>query len=366
MKIIVSAGGTAGHIYPALAVADKLRDKGHQVFFVGSQGKMEMERVPLNGYPIEGLPVVGIKRDMSFRSLCSNLIFPFRLWQSLGMAAKIIKREKPDVVAGFGGYASAPIVRAAQKRHIPTVIQEQNSFAGLSNRVLSKRAKKICTAYDNMDRFFEANKIVKTGNPLRTNMEALPSRQEAIASLGLDPDRQTILVSGGSLGTRTLNEMVFQSPIADNIQVIWQTGKFYIAEYENRIRNSDFDISHYKIVPFIERMDYAYAAADIVICRAGASTVSELQMIGKPTIFVPSPMVAEDHQTMNAKAMVTSNAAIMVADSQAIESAMTLAQELLTQKDKMRMMSANLKAMAMPNAAADVAQIIEDLGAEKS
>ncbi|MEG0725419.1 MAG: undecaprenyldiphospho-muramoylpentapeptide beta-N-acetylglucosaminyltransferase, partial [Mucinivorans sp.] len=368
MKIIVSGGGTAGHIYPALAVADCLRTAGHDILFVGSQGKMEMERVPMNGYPITGLPVVGIKRDMSFKSLCSNLTFPFRLWRSLTIASSIIKREKPDVVVGFGGYASAPIVRAAQKRHIPTVIQEQNSFAGLTNRVLSRHAKKICTAYENMDRFFPADKIVITGNPLRSNMDTLPTREQAIEALGLDSAKRTILVTGGSLGTRTLNDMVFSSmehkSLPDGVQVIWQTGKYYITEYENKIQNlirdSDFSIVGYKVVPFIERMDQAYAAADVVICRAGASTVSELQLVGCPTIFVPSPVVAEDHQTMNARALVGAEAALMVTDNDAVEQGLAQAIALIDNEKLRATKRRNMRAMARPEAAYDVSQIIID------
>lgn len=364
MKIIVSGGGTAGHIYPALAVADVLRERGHEVLFVGSHGKMEMDRVPKAGFPIVGLPVVGIQRSMSVSAMISNATFPFRLWRSLNLAAQIIKREKPDVVVGFGGYASAPIVRSAQKRRIPTVVQEQNSYAGLANRMLARRARKICTAYDGMDRFFPAAKIVMTGNPLLGHIHTLPDRAAAIEHFGLDASKRTILVTGGSLGTRTLNEMVFQTPLPDSVQVIWQTGKFYISEYEQKMRMSDFALENYKVLPFIERMDYAYAAADVVICRAGASTVSELQLIGKPVIFVPSPVVAEDHQTANARALVECDAAMMVVDDEAVESGLAAALELLRDKKQMDKMSRNMRSMGRPNAAADVATIIEELAAK--
>lgn len=361
MKIIVSGGGTAGHIYPALAVADVLRDQGHDVLFVGSLGKMEMERVPLNGYRIVGLPVVGIKRNFSPRSILSNIAFPFRLWRSLSLASSIIKTEKPDVVVGFGGYASAPIVRAAQKRKIKTVLQEQNSFAGLANKMLARRARRICTAYQGMERFFPASKIIITGNPLRGNITSPPTREQGMAHFSLDETKKTIFVSGGSLGTRTLNEMVFNTPIPDGVQIIWQTGRQYISEYEHKIKNSEFSIESCKVLPFIERMDYAYAAADVVICRAGASTVSELQLIGKPVIFVPSPHVAEDHQTANARALEERDAAILIPDAEALERGIAVAVELLADSKRMEKMSRNMRAMGRPNAAQDVARIITEL-----
>lgn len=358
MKIIVSGGGTAGHIYPALAVADELRALGHEVLFVGALGKMEMERVPKNGYRIIGLPVVGIRRSFSPRSIASNLAFPFKLYRSIRGARKIIEQEKPDVVVGFGGYASAPIVRAAQSASIPTVLQEQNSYAGMANRVLAKKAVAICTAYDGMERFFPAQKITITGNPLRGNIAVLPSPDEAIAHLGLDSTKRTILVTGGSLGTRTLNEMVMAYKLPKGVQIIWQTGRFYIDEFTERTKSRDEEFSSHLILPFIERMDYAYAAADVVVCRAGASTVSELQLIGKPTIFVPSPNVAEDHQTANARALVALDAALMIADSRAIDQGLNLACELLADKERMERMGGAIRAMGLPYAARDVAQIV--------
>lgn len=358
MKIIVSGGGTAGHIYPALAVADELRDRGHEILFVGSLGKMEMEIVPKNGYRIIGLPVVGIQRKLNLRGICSNFIFPFKLLRSMSLAKRIIASEKPDVVVGFGGYASAPIVKAAQKANVPTVLQEQNSYAGLTNRLLAKRAVAICTAYEGMERFFDPSKITITGNPLRGNIHSMPDRAQGIAQFDLDQTKQTILVTGGSLGTRTLNEMVFLNPIPDNVQVIWQTGKFYISQYEEKIRQTGFNIERHKIMPFIQRMDYAYAAADVVVCRAGASTVSELQLIGKPVLFIPSPHVAEDHQTANAMALVKANAAIMVTDEHAVEFGIQKAVELLSNAKLREQMSLNIKAMSRPNAVGDVADII--------
>lgn len=358
MKIIVSGGGTAGHIYPALAVADELRSLGHEVLFVGALGKMEMERVPKNGYTIIGLPVVGLRRSLSPGSIVANLAFPFKLYRSIRRARKIIEQERPDVVVGFGGYASAPIVRAAQSASVPTVLQEQNSYAGMANRMLAKKAVAICTAYDGMERFFPAEKITITGNPLRGNISSLPSREEAIAHFKLDPKKHTILVTGGSLGTRTLNEMVMAYQLPKDVQIIWQTGRFYIDEFTERTKNSESNFSEHLILPFVERMDYAYAAADVVVCRAGASTVSELQLIGKPTIFVPSPNVAEDHQTANARALVARDAALMIADNRAIAEGLHLACELLTDKERMERMAGAMRAMGLANAASDVAQIV--------
>lgn len=348
MKIIISGGGTAGHINPALAVAEILKQQGHEILFVGAEGKMEMERVPRAGFKIEGLPVAGLQRKLTL----SNLKVPFKLLKSLSRARSIINTFNPDVVAGFGGYASAPIVKAAQKRGIRTVLQEQNSFAGLTNRMLAKRADRICVAYQGMERFFAPDKIVLTGNPLRGALRELPDRTEACQHFALDPNRRTILVVGGSLGTRTLNEMVIAAAsLPDHIQMIWQCGKYYHAEMTQRA-------AHLNPLAFIERMDYAYAAADVVITRAGASTISELQLIGKPTLFVPSPNVAQDHQSYNARSLVDHNAALMVTDSQAVEQAIPLAIELLQDPLRAQEMSTKMRSMGKPNAAADVAAII--------
>lgn len=355
-KVIVSGGGTAGHIYPALAVADCLSKSGVEVLFVGATGKMEMERVPANGYKIIGLPITGIQRRLTLK----NLAVPFKMLKSTAMAKKIIRDFAPDVVAGFGGYASAPILRAAQKAGVKTVIQEQNSYAGLTNKMLAKKADAICTAYAGMERFFDKAKITLTGNPLRGNITQLPQRSDAIKFFGLDPRRNTILVTGGSLGTRTLNEMVInvlQSANRGDVQIIWQTGKFYQDEMEQRAANIKATIPYIKMA-FIERMDMAYAAADVVICRAGASTVSELQLIGVPAVFVPSPNVAEDHQTANARALVEGNAARMIPDSQAVAKCFGAAMEMLGNPTMLAEISRNLKFMGKPNAAADVADII--------
>ena len=355
----MSGGGTAGHIYPALAVADALSERGVDVKFVGALGKMEMERVPSNGYPIEGLPVVGIRRSFSPGALLSNLAFPFRLWRSVRLARAILVRERPDAVVGFGGYASAPIVRAAQRMGIPTMLQEQNSYAGLANRMLGKRAKKVFTAYEGMERFFDARKIVLTGNPLRRTMLSEVSRDEALAHFDLDPARRTILVTGGSLGTRTLNEMVVRTPIDDPaVQVIWQTGKIYIAEMEQRVREVGLDTARVRVMPFIERMDMAYAAADVVVCRAGALTASELQLRGQAVVFIPSPAVAEDHQTKNARAMTDCGAAVLVPDAEAVERGLAEALALLADDQKRSQIEARMRALGRADAADRVAELI--------
>lgn len=351
MKIIISGGGTAGHINPALSVAEVLRDKGHTILFVGAEGKMEMERVPRAGFEIIGLPVAGLQRRLTL----SNLSVPFKLLKSIRRANQIITQFKPDVVVGFGGYASAPILKAAQKRGVRTIIQEQNSYAGLTNRMLAKRADKICVAYSGMERFFPADKIVHTGNPLRGALYSLPPKTEGYPYFELDATKRTILVVGGSLGTRTLNEMVISSALPDGVQMIWQCGKYYFDEMNRRALGK-----HPRA--YIERMDLAYSVADVVITRAGASTVSELQLIGKPTIFVPSPNVAEDHQTRNAESLVKVGAAVMVRDSHAVEQAIPAALELLNDSEKMEKMAIAQRAMGKPDAAKEIAALVEGIG----
>ncbi len=367
MKAIVSGGGTAGHIFPALAIATELKQRGVEVLFVGAEGKMEMQRVPMAGFEIVGLPIMGLKRSLSLGALVHNLKFPFKLLKSRNIAKKVIREFKPDVVVGFGGYASAPIMGAAQKMGIPTVIQEQNSYAGLANKTLAKKAKAICVAYSNMDRFFGKTPIIETGNPLRVTAKELPEMTEAKQFFGFDSAKPMILVTGGSLGTRTLNEMVFEflrnaKATDKEVQLIWQTGKFYQAEFDERLKTIEVPKNiNFKVVPFIDRMDMAYGAADVVICRAGASTVSELQLLGVPPIFIPSPNVAEDHQTKNAMAVVEAGGVVMVKDSEAIQQGMAMAMELVENKEKCAQMSKNLRAMGKPNSTKDVAQIIRDI-----
>lgn len=363
-RIIVSGGGTGGHIYPAVSVAEALKSRfGNdvEILFVGAEGRMEMDLVPPLGYQIEGLPIAGLQRRLEWR----NLLLPFKVVRSILKARSVIKRFKADIVVGFGGYASAPILWAAQRMGIPTIIQEQNSYAGVTNRVVGRSAKRVCVAYSGMERFFKGAKIVVTGNPLRGNFgKSTSTREEALAHYNLDSERPVVLVVGGSLGTRTLNTMMSRwiESLGDRppVQVIWQTGRFYEAEMKSFLEQHPTDGVWQGA--FLNRMDLAYQAADIVISRSGASTVSELTLIGKATIFVPSPNVAEDHQTANAMALVNEDAALMVRDSDAAEQAMNLAVETLQDRDRVESLSENIKRLAHPNAAQMVVdQIVEVL-----
>ena len=361
-RVILSGGGTGGHIYPAVAVAEALQRRcgdGVELLFVGAEGKMEMEKIPALGYRIVGLPTAGLQR----RFALSNLALPFKVLKSVGRARRTIREFGADVVVGFGGYASGPVLWAAQRSGIPTLIQEQNSYAGLTNKILARGARRICVAYDGMERFFPAERIVHTGNPLRGRF-AVPTeadRLEGLAAFGLDAARPTVLVVGGSLGCRTLNETMkawlarqeFRPPF----QVIWQTGKYYEAEMRRFLE--EHPAPGVWQGAFIERMDYAYAAADLVISRSGACTVSELCLEGKPTIFVPSPNVAEDHQTKNAMALVEKGAAVMVRDSNAVESCMSEAMELLKNPRKLKSLSTNISKLAIPDSADRIVDQIE-------
>ncbi len=357
-KIILSGGGTGGHIYPAVAVAEALTRRlagDVELLFVGAKGKMEMEKIPALGYRIVGLPVAGLQRRLDLR----NLLVPFKAAQSLRLARRVIKEFGADVVVGFGGYASAPVLRAAQSMGIPTVIQEQNSYAGLTNKMLGRRARAVCVAYDGMERFFPADRVSMTGNPLRGNFAEPPSREEALAHFGLTPDRPTMLVIGGSLGCRTFNEMMKRA-VTDGslaqIQVIWQTGKYYADEMDAFM--ADKSTTAIWRGAFIERMDLAYAAADLVISRSGANTVSELSLLGKPTLFVPSPAVAEDHQTKNAMALVGQKAAAICADAEAVERAIPQALELLADPEKLAALAAKIKALGTADSAERIVDII--------
>lgn len=360
INIIVSGGGTAGHIYPALAVAEKLRENGHNVLFVGAKGKMEMERVPQAGFKIVGLPIAGLKRKVSLE----NVGVALKLVRSMIKASVILKRFKPDVVVGFGGYASGPIVKSAQRLGIKTIIQEQNSYAGITNKLLGKKATFICCAYEGMDRFFDPEKIIVTGNPLRVVPVDDPSlKSRAVEYFGLASGKKTVLIMGGSLGARSINEAmmsIMEGEFDNGIQVIWQTGKQYYDEIQTRLEQIGWrNVKNTKIVPFIERMDYAYAAADLVICRSGASTISELQLLGKNTIFIPSPNVAEDHQTKNAMALVEVGAAIMIPDNEAKEKLKGMVEKLVFDNQKLDQLSKNIRAMAKSNSAEEVARIVE-------
>ena len=370
-RVILSGGGTGGHIYPAVAVAEALQRRcgdgalkrrfGEQVelLFVGAEGRMEMEKIPALGYRIVGLPTAGLQR----RFALSNLALPFKVLKSVGRARRTICEFGADVVVGFGGYASGPVLWAAQRSGIPTLIQEQNSYAGLTNKILAHGARRICVAYDGMERFFPAERIVHTGNPLRGRF-AVPTeadRLEGLAAFGLDAARPTVLVVGGSLGCRTLNETMkawlarqeFRPPF----QVIWQTGKYYEAEMRRFLE--EHPAPGVWQGAFIDRMDYAYAAADLVLSRSGAGTVSELCLVAKPVLFVPSPNVAEDHQTKNAKALEAKGAAVVVPDAEARTAAMRRAMELLLDKEALRTMSENLEKLARPDAAERIVDEIE-------
>ncbi len=362
MKVILSAGGTGGHIYPAVAVAEALKKRlgdNIEILFVGAEGKMEMEKIPALGYRIVGLPVAGLQRNLSPR----NLLLPVKLWRSLSKARRTIRSFGADAVAGFGGYASGPVLWQAQRMGIPTLIQEQNSYAGLTNKLLGKRAQKVCVAYGGMEAFFPAAKIVMTGNPLRSSFQKGDDlRGEAIKYFGLKENVPTLLVVGGSLGTRTLNEVMKASvdeiSVRGQVQVIWQTGKFYQAEMDEFMRGR----SKQGIWrgAFIDRMDLAYAAADVVVARAGAGTVSELCLVGKPVIFVPSPNVAEDHQTKNAQALAAKDAALIVADSKAVDEVMPTVGELLRSPARREQLARNISALGIADSADRVAdQIIQ-------
>lgn len=360
-RIIVSGGGTGGHIYPAVAVAEALKRKyGEEVdiLFVGAEGKMEMEKVPALGYRIEGLPVAGLQRRLTL----SNLALPFKVAASVRRAKRIIRDFGADIVVGFGGYASAPVLWAAQRLGIPTIIQEQNSYAGLTNKLLSKRARRICVAYDKMERFFPADRIVMTGNPLRGRFTADGgNRTEALAYYGFNTELPVVLVVGGSLGTRTLNEMMkaWISTLGGEapVQVIWQTGKYY--EREMREFLQAHPTKNIWQGAFIDRMDYAYAAADVVLSRSGACTVSELCLVAKPTIFVPSPNVAEDHQTKNAMALVEKGAAEIVRDNEAVAHGMKEAVALAHNSERLELLSANIAKLAIAESAERVVREIE-------
>lgn len=358
IKIIVSGGGTGGHIYPAISIANALKQKieNCEILFVGAEGKMEMEKVPAAGYKIVGLPIRGLQRSLSKE----NLKFFPRLFKSLRKAKEVVKEFQPDVVIGVGGYASGPLLHVASKLGIPTLIQEQNSYAGITNKLLAKKAKKICVAYDGMERFFPKEKILLTGNPVRKDLINIAQKnKEAKEYFKLDPQKKVILIVGGSLGARTINNSVLNAldQIKDSeVQLIWQTGKFYFDKVKEELKSWDLD--NVKVFDFVSRMDLAYAAADIVISRAGAGTISELCLVEKPSILVPSPNVAEDHQTQNAMALVKKNAALMVKDVEAQQKLIKEALSLIKDADLLEELAKNSKALAKPNAADDIANEI--------
>ena len=364
IRAIISGGGTGGHIFPALSIANKLKELNPEteILFVGADGRMEMEKVPAAGYKIVGLPISGLQRSLSM----SNLALPFKVVKSVSMARKLIKEFKPDIAIGVGGYASAPLLWAATRMGIPTLIQEQNGYAGLTNKILGKKAKSICVAYEGMERFFPADRIVLSGNPIRKEIvPATPQmKAQAFEFYGLDPQKKHIFVVGGSLGSRTLNEAMKKwiedgCPGGKDIEVIWQCGKYYkkaIDAFMQEAKEAGKPGGGIQHSDFIMRMDLAYAAADIVISRSGASSVSELCAAHKAVIFVPSPNVAEDHQTHNAMALVGKDAAIMVKDDEASEKLMSTACDLIENEEKITLMEKNISALALREAAMTIAE----------
>lgn len=356
LRVIISGGGTGGHIFPAVSIANaiKAQHPDAKILFVGALGRMEMQRVPAAGYEIKGLPIQGFNR----KHLLKNVSVLIRLYKSLRMARKIIKQFRPMVAVGVGGYASGATLYECAKMGIPCLIQEQNSYAGVTNKLLAKRVQKICVAYDGMERFFPADKIIMTGNPVRENvLQTSLSQQEARTSFGLQPDKKTILLVGGSLGARTINESVMShlDMIKDSgVQFIWQTGKYYHADIMKRLEGKDLPML--KVTDFISDMGAAYKAADVVISRAGASSISEFQLIGKPVILVPSPNVAEDHQTRNALALVNKQAALLVRDAEAREKLLPLALQTVKDDAKLASLSENIKKLGKGNAAGVIAQ----------
>lgn len=360
-KFIVSGGGTGGHIFPAISIANALKKRfpDADILFVGAIGRMEMERVPAAGYKIEGLPVSGFDR----KNMLRNVKVMINLLRSILKARSIIKSFKPEIAIGVGGYASAPVLRAASAYGIPTLIQEQNSYAGVTNKLLSKKASRICVAYDNMEKFFPADKIIKTGNPVRQDLFNVEAKgKEAYDFFGFTPEKKTLLIVGGSLGARTINQSIaahLEILSKSGIQIIWQTGKFYI-------ENARKDAEPYKspallVTDFVSRMDYAYAIADLVISRAGASSISELCLLSKPTILVPSPNVAEDHQTQNALALVRKDAAVMIKDVEAKETLIIKALKLIENDTELNKLSTNILKLAEKNSAERIADEVVKL-----
>ncbi len=362
INVLVSGGGTGGHIFPALSIANEIKRRypDARILFVGAEGRMEMEKVPAAGYNIIGLPVSGFDR----KHLLRNFKVVARLLKSMGMAKKILKDFKPDIAIGVGGYASGPMLKAAQKQGIPTLLQEQNSYAGVTNKLLAAKADSICVAYEGMERFFPADKIVLTGNPVRRNLlDCGATPEQARQAMGVDPNKKTILIIGGSLGARTINNAIMDglSKIGEtyNVQVIWQTGKIYDQQCREALQASG--VKNVVQMPFISNMDMAYRAADLVVSRAGASSISELQLLGKAAILVPSPNVAEDHQTKNALALVKHDAAIMVTDADASSQLVDTMLNTVADTEKTASLGMNVEKMALRNAAEHIVDEVEKI-----
>lgn len=358
LKFILSGGGTGGHIYPAIAIANelKLRFPDCEILFVGAKDKMEMEKVPQAGYPIEGLWIAGLQRKLTLQ----NAMFPFKLMSSLAKSRSIIKGFKPNVVIGTGGFASGPLLQMANSAGIPTVIQEQNSFPGITNKLLSKKANAICVAYENLERFFPKGKMILTGNPVRQDLiDIKEKRAEAVSYFKLDPNKKTVLILGGSLGSRRINQLIAKEISffeKQNVQLIWQCGKFYIEDYKHFSEKENV-----QVLSFIDRMDLVYATADVVISRSGASSVSELCIVGKPVIFIPSPNVAEDHQTKNARAIVDKKAALLIKESELDAQFETVFDNLLGDENQQNELSVNIQKLAKTNATKDIVDAIVKL-----
>ena len=355
VKIIISGGGTGGHIFPAIAIANaiKLKYPDSEILFVGAEGKMEMEKIPAAGYKIIGLPIMGIQRKLTLQ----NLKVPFKLLFSLLKARKVIKEFKPDVVVGVGGYASGPLLKIATSMGVPALLQEQNSYPGITNKILAKKVQKICVAYDGMEQFFPKEKIIFTGNPVRQDIVDLSNKREkGLDQFGLLADKKVVLVIGGSLGARTINESIeagLEEMVHNNIQLLWQTGKGYADKAADSVKK--YAEKGIVTMPFITTMDLAYAVADVVISRAGALSVSELCLSEKPSILVPSPNVAEDHQTKNAMALVNKKAAILVKDVDAKKELISVLLDLVQNMDLQSQLKTNIKQLAKPNAAEHIA-----------
>lgn len=348
LRVIISGGGTGGHIFPAIAIANAIKKINAQaeILFVGAQGKMEMEKVPAAGYKIEGLDISGIDRSLSLK----NFAFPLRLLKSVWRSMQIIKEFKPDVAVGVGGFASGPLLYAAQLKKIPTLIQEQNSYAGITNKMLGKKADRICVAYNEMDKFFPADKLKITGNPVRQDILNLQGkREQGIEFFGLDTNKKTLLIIGGSLGAKTINESIaasIEKLSGEKFQVLWQTGKLFFPSAKKAVENKATIKAH----DFVTKMDFAYAVADVVVSRAGASSISELCIVKKPAILIPFPFAAEDHQTKNAMALVTRQAAILIKDSEAKEKLLNEILLLMNDESKQELLKKNIGELALANA----------------
>lgn len=359
-SVIISGGGTGGHIYPALAIADEIKRRYPEcaIRFVGAEGRMEMEKIPQAGYPIDGLWITGIERKLLSKK---NLSFPFRIVSSLLKARRILKEHRPDAVAGVGGFASGPLLFIASRMGIPTLIQEQNSFPGVTNKLLAKRAKSICTGFSGMERWFPADRTVHTGNPLRAVLSSREtSREAALNHFNLNPSKPTVFIMGGSLGAKSINDGVATALSRWDelgINLLWQTGKRFAPENEKRVAEQGLEDT--KVLGFIDRMDYAYAAADLIISRAGAMSIAELALIGKATVFVPSPNVSEDHQTHNARSLTDSGAALLLADSQVRTELEQTVVDLINDEPRRSALGTAIRQFARPNAAAAVVDQLE-------